>query len=106
MDNQWKYAGIAGASILLTMAATGVARAATDRGQGPLAYVDTDGDGLITRSEWLTVAAKRFASLDANGDGKLVVGEIPPPPAPHRHGPGHRDPLPDEDGDGPDAPAR
>lgn len=97
MDNQWKYAGIAGASILLTLAGAGVARVATDKGLGPLTQADANGDGLITQGEWVTAANARFAALDANRDGKLVVGEVPPPRAHHRHGRGHRDDRYDED---------
>lgn len=94
MDNQWRYAGVAAASILLTIAGAGIARTATDRGLGPLAGADANRDGLITQAEWLQAANARFAAIDANRDGKLVVGEIPPPPPPghgHRHGP-HPDP--------------
>ena len=85
MDNQWKYAGVAGASILLTLAAASVAGAATDGGLGRFARADANGDGVVTRVEWLQATATRFARLDRNGDGKLDASELP------RHGHrGHR----------------
>ncbi|TLY51201.1 MAG: hypothetical protein E6K53_08150 [Gammaproteobacteria bacterium] len=40
--------------------------------------IDTAGNGYITRDEFLAAAQKRFAKLDANGDGKLMPDEFRP----------------------------
>lgn len=40
--------------------------------------IDTAGNGYITRDEFLAAAQKRFAKLDANGDGKLTPDELRP----------------------------
>ncbi len=59
---------------------------------GPMARVDRDGDGIITRQEWLAQAGERFDRMDTNGNGRLEAGEMPrrmrggpdggPPPPP------------------------
>lgn len=55
------------------------------RGEAALLRADTDGDGRISRAEWLAHAAQRgmkgrperqFARLDLNGDGYLDKSEI------------------------------
>jgi hypothetical protein len=87
------YAGVAVASAAATLAVGGVALAAggapgsLGAGWGRFAAVDPDGDGKVTRAEWLAAANARFAALDANRDGSLAVGELPPP---GRHGRGGR----------------
>ena len=40
-----------------------------------LQAMDTDGDGAISRQEYLQQAAERFARLDLNGDGLITVEE-------------------------------
>ena len=75
MDNQWKYAGVAGASILLTLAAA--SWAGETPGMGRLGRADTNGDGVVSHAEWMAAAEARFARLDANRDGKLDASELP-----------------------------
>lgn len=41
------------------------------------AKADADRDGYISRGEIERMAEKRFAKLDANGDGKLAADERP-----------------------------
>lgn len=105
MDTRVKLVAAAAAGVLVTLAAGGAAMAARDHGLGPLGHVDADNDGKVTRAEWLAAANARFASIDRNGDGTLIVGELPPPrlgPGPGPRGPRHhRD---DWDDRGPDAP--
>jgi Ca2+-binding EF-hand superfamily protein len=40
-----------------------------------LQAMDTDGDGAISREEYLTQAEQRFARLDLNGDGLISAEE-------------------------------
>ena len=58
----------------------------------PMRYGDTDGDGVVTRAEFLADAAKRFDAMDANKDGKLTAEERKAAHAKMRadrpHGPG------------------
>ena len=64
-------------------------------GGGMMMRADTNGDGNISREEYLTQAGQRFDRLDANHDGKLTRdeleqvggrmrqmrgGDMPPPP--------------------------
>ncbi|WP_425229517.1 hypothetical protein [Sphingomonas sp.] len=72
--------------------------AASPRMPGGMMRADTDGDGAISRAEYLAAAGVRFDRMDANHDGKLTPdelgarmgggrrggGEMPPPPAPPR----------------------
>jgi len=68
------------AGVLVTVAAGGIAMASMARGPtGPFAHADANGDGTITRAEWIAAANARFDQLDTNKDGRLIVGEIPPP---------------------------
>lgn len=58
---------------------------------GPFAMADANGDGEVTKAEWLQFSTARFEAFDRNKDGKLVIGEIPPRPREgHRGGPGGR----------------
>jgi len=45
------------------------------RGQWAQRQGDADGDGVVTRSEFLAQAAKRFDTMDANKDGKVTADE-------------------------------
>lgn len=38
--------------------------------------LDTNGDGMVSKDEFLAAARERFAKLDRNGDGFLTVDEI------------------------------
>lgn len=44
--------------------------------QGRFAKTDTNGDGVISRAEFMAVAAKRFDKMDANSDGSLSKDEM------------------------------
>ena len=39
-------------------------------------HLDTNGDGLVSKDEFLAAARQRFAKLDRNGDGFLSADEI------------------------------
>jgi hypothetical protein len=41
-----------------------------------LASADTNGDGAITKAEFVAARARSFDRLDRNGDGKLARGEF------------------------------
>jgi len=78
--------------VVVTVAAGGIAFASMDHSMrmGPFARADANGDGVVTRAEWIAAANARFDKFDTNHDGKLVVGEIPPAPSRDfgpRHGP-------------------
>ena len=45
-------------------------------GGGMMARADTNGDGMISRAEFIAQADQRFARLDANGDGQLAGDEL------------------------------
>lgn len=38
--------------------------------------MDTNGDGVISKDEYMAAAEARFKKLDANGDGKLTKKEM------------------------------
>lgn len=47
------------------------------RGHGdPLARLDTNKDGVVTRAEAIAAADARFAKADTNGDGKITQDEV------------------------------
>lgn len=105
MNPKLKLAAAALAGVLVTVAAGGIATATMDKGLGHFRGVDADGNGEISRTEWLQTAGAKFDALDNNKDGKLIVGEIPQAPRGGKHG--HRGPRGDRDGGpewGPDAP--
>ncbi len=37
---------------------------------------DTDGDGMLSKAEFLAVQEKRFAEIDGNADGKISKEEM------------------------------
>lgn len=49
---------------------------AAGRGGG-MPRADTDNDGAISRAEFMAQSEKRFARLDANGDGEISGDELP-----------------------------
>jgi Ca2+-binding EF-hand superfamily protein len=53
-------------------------------------HADTNGDGVISKDEWLAASDKRFARLDTNGDGVLTEEEMKA----HHHGPHGKDGKP------------
>ena len=103
MTNRWTLAAVAAVSIAATLAVGGAALAARDHGLGPLGHVDANTDGKVTRAEWLAAANARFAEIDRNGDGTLIVGELPPPHAGPGPGGGRHHHRDDRDDEGPNA---
>jgi len=45
-------------------------------GAAMLDSADTDGDGLLSKAEFVAVHEKRFAEMDANNDGKVSRDEM------------------------------
>ena len=86
MNQKLKLAAAALAGIVATVAAGSIAVASMDKSLGHFRGADADSNGEITKAEWLKAAGTSFDAIDANKDGKLVVGEIPPE---RRRGPGH-----------------
>lgn len=43
-----------------------------------VARMDADGDGRVSRAEFLAASQKRFERMDANGDGVLDASEMMP----------------------------
>lgn len=95
MNPNLKLGAAALAGIVVTLAAGSIAFASMDKGLGHFRGADADGNGEITRVEWLKAAGTSFDAIDSNKDGKLVVGEIPP----ERHGGPGRHHGPRDDGD-------
>jgi len=62
---------------------------------GHMAKADTDGDGAVSKAEFLAVAEQRFASMDKNGDGKLTPDERPKRGEGKRHEGGRGEPQPE-----------
>lgn len=77
MKTMWKVAAAALGGTVATMAAGGIAFAAMPDGLGRMGRADANGDGKVTRAEFLEAAGARFARLDANDDGALVAAELP-----------------------------
>lgn len=38
-------------------------------------HMDTDGDGVVSKAEFLAKSEERFAKMDADGDGKVTQEE-------------------------------
>jgi hypothetical protein len=70
---------LAAALLGATLLAGNAAAAPQDRpmGGGMLTMSDPDGDGVVTRSEFLVDVDARFARLDVNKDGKISKDERP-----------------------------
>lgn len=118
-----KTTAAGGLTLLLITVASGSWRAGSsrnepaDRPPAPpiIKALDVDADGIISADE-LANAVDALASLDSDGDGKLVGSEIHPPHPPHHphhvgrhrdghphHPPGHQVRLGEKDhSDGPD----
>lgn len=48
--------------------------------------LDKDGDGVVTKAEFLAGAEARFAKMDKNGDGVLTKDDMPARPEGGRRG--------------------
>lgn len=95
MKQIFKFAAAALGGVVVTVVAGGIAFASMDHGLGRLGPVDLNRDGVVTQAEWNQAATAHFQLLDTNKDGKLVVGELPPPHhgrhGGHGFGPGRDD---------------
>ncbi|MBX3564878.1 MAG: hypothetical protein KF730_09920 [Sphingomonas sp.] len=87
MNANLKYAAAALAGIVATLGVTGAVNAMHDKGIGHFANADADNNGEITAAEWTAAGNAEFKKLDTNGDGKIVIGEIPRAPEGGPHGP-------------------
>lgn len=45
-------------------------------GMDRMQSADTDGDGALSKAEFMAVQEKRFAEMDANSDGKVTKDEM------------------------------
>lgn len=45
-------------------------------GMDKMLNADTDGDGNLSKAEFLAVQEKRFAEMDTNGDGNVTKDEM------------------------------
>lgn len=70
-------AGIA--AFVLTSAGIALAQAAPTSPPPARGHMraDANGDGVVTRAEFLAQAGARFDRMDANHDGKLTPDEMP-----------------------------
>lgn len=104
MNERLKLGLAALGGVALTLVGGGIAATFhhMNRGPlGPLAEMDTNKDGVITKAEWLAGADTMFQQFDTNKDGKLVWSELP---RGHHHG-HHEGPGPGGDGPPPPPPA-
>lgn len=68
------------ASLLASAAAPALA-AGEENGQnqrhrkGKFERMDSDGDGVVTKDEFMAHSEKRFSKMDADGDGKITKEE-------------------------------
>ena len=72
----WMSASLA-AVILATPMALGAAPFGKGHGGMMFDALDADKDGVVTKAEATARAKERFASLDANSDGKIILSELP-----------------------------
>ena len=61
--------------------------------------LDANRDGIIDATE-IANASAALLTLDKNGDGKLTIDELMPPPPPRGQGPDHPPGPPPGDGNG------
>lgn len=64
------------ACLAVTLAAPGAAHAQALDPAAIAAIADVDGDGRITRAEFITARGANFSRLDANKDAALTVDEF------------------------------
>jgi hypothetical protein len=72
-------AALAGTSIAGCAYAQTAPEAPRPAGRG-MARADGDGDGRVSKAEYIARADERFAKMDKNSDGKLSDEELAPPP--------------------------
>ena len=80
MKNWMRAAALAAALLsapVLAQDSPGDAGSGHRGGMGMMRMADANGDGVVTRDEWLAASDARFARMDANGDGVLQAGERP-----------------------------
>lgn len=79
MIDRIAYIGLTAAAVtgvaLMLAAATAVAGPPHHRHAAMLEMLDSDGDGNISRSEFISGGEAHFAQADADGDGRLTVEE-------------------------------
>lgn len=75
-----------GATMLTGVAQAGQQDTPAPRRAGPMAMVDANKDGVLTREEALAAADVQFARMDQNKDGKVDATEMRPS---HRRGGGN-----------------
>lgn len=75
-----------GATMLTGVAQAGQQDTPAPRRAGPMAMIDANKDGVLTREEALAAADVQFARMDQNKDGKVDATEMRPP---HRRGGGN-----------------
>jgi hypothetical protein len=73
----YMLSGVAVADDMESFATGGYARGL--RTQEQMDKIDTDGDGRISKAEWLAYQEKVFAALDKNKTGKLSVKQFTAP---------------------------
>ena len=56
--------------------ALGILPALAKSSGGPMASLDTDNDGTLTKDEYLAVVEFRFKLADPDNDGTLTVAEL------------------------------
>lgn len=62
---------------LLALSGIGAAGAQVERTGDYLSRMDTDGDGRVSRDEYLAWMGYAFANMDRNADGVLTADELP-----------------------------